>query len=131
MADLTETSVTLPAVGTELDLPVVASATRTTVFAEQGVVMGTAELIEFAFLRNELRVVNQRGVVRGADVTGLQMESKGMTVISELCDVGHVRIGKPAALDLALAILKHLRNYGGTSVEEVTQRLTAEGFMTK
>jgi len=114
----------LPAPGSEIVLAVKQVANRPIVFAEQAVIGTVGGQVEIIFLRTELSLTVQKGVVREVDGGGLQVDVTEVPLTPEFSDVGHARLSPENATNLAAALVTHLQQNHKLSLETFLRRLT-------
>jgi hypothetical protein len=121
-----------PAEGTEILIPVLQSPTRTTLFPDQTIIAtASPEFVEVVFMRNEIHLAAQRGVVRKSERDTIDVEIKDAQIGAQLTDVGHVRMPVAAAVDMALNILRHAGANHGVDLAEAISSLTNSSVETK
>jgi hypothetical protein len=109
----------LPPVGQEIDLPVVPSPMRTTLFPESFVVLTpSSDVMEIAFLRQELAVLAQKGQVSRSSDGSIDLQVQATSVVGQIQDLGHIRMPPFKMLELAKSIILHAQSYHGTDVGE-------------
>jgi hypothetical protein len=97
-----------PDVGSEVVLPIVQSATRTTLFPDQTIVSGVAEFVELILVRQEWVVVRQKGKVEATASDHFDFKITNTEGRAQLYDIGHVRLQSAVAKDMAIAIFQHM-----------------------
>jgi len=100
----------MPVVGQEFDLSVVPSPTRTTLFPESFVLLSpSTEVMEIAFLRQELAVLSQRGVVSRASDASVDLQVRQTSVVGQIQDLGHIRMPPDKMVELAKSLILHAK----------------------
>jgi hypothetical protein len=114
-----------PALGDEVLLPVVQSATRSTLFPDQAVVSSTPEFLELVLLRQEVLILRQKGRVVESSPGEFGVQIQGTEVRPTLYDIGHVRFPLAQGVELALSILGHVVKNNGMDKSELLARINA------
>ncbi|MEW6537956.1 MAG: hypothetical protein AB1448_05140 [Pseudomonadota bacterium] len=110
-------------IGDDVVITIVPSATRTTLFPEQGAVFGRGlGSLEIILLRQEVALRTQIGTVMDHEGHQLRLDFRPGVLDSEMVDIGHVRMDIEPAVDMAMGILS-LAIHNGTELEALVQRL--------
>jgi hypothetical protein len=115
----------VPTVGDEVALPVVQSATRSTLFPDQAVVATTPDFLELVLLRQEFVIVRQKGKVVKVndDIFGLDIVETDTR--PQMYDIGHVRFALNNGVDLAIAVLAQVVKNNGMDKGALLARIVA------
>lgn len=114
-----------PVAGDALVVPIVSSATRTTLFPEATPIVSVGpDAIEVVLLRNEVIFQSQTGsvVTRDGELT---IELGLAPPIAQTLDLGHIRMSVDTSRTLAIALIRHLVENHDVQLQEVLARLQA------
>ncbi|TAJ67411.1 hypothetical protein [Brevundimonas sp.] len=109
-----------PSVGEKVNMAVVPSPTRTTIFPETTVVlMAEPDKVELVFLRREVAIISQIGEVTRNSEGTFDVEVKDTAVAAQIHDIGHARLKVGPAIDLARLIIHHIAEHHGHDLDEL------------
>lgn len=124
MTDSLPASSTMPSLGDPINMSVTAAPMRTTLFPENFIVATPKpDAIELIFLRHELVVLSQDGVVSRASDGSVDLSVTSTAMTGQVQDVGHVRLGADKAVELAIGILRHAAEYHARDMHEILASL--------
>ena len=129
---MSEQDATMPAIGSEIMMPVSQSPTRTTLFPEQVIVASAGkEFLELMFLRNELSLPVQQGRVKSHSGGRAEIEVTNSPIAAQLTDIGHVRLAPETCLQLVVNTARHLIQFHDVDANDLIRRLTEGSGVAK
>jgi hypothetical protein len=111
--------------GDQILLEIFPAPTRTTLFPEQVITIGTVnKQFELVLVRHEMLARTQKAEVTEVAADGLSFKVLDTNVAPQLTDIGHVRLPCDQAVQMSINILRHARDGFGVDLKPHLAELT-------